>query len=234
MRILVADDDLVSRIAMEDVLRQCGAPDCVLVEDGTAAWQQLQGEAFFDLLCLDLRMPPPDGLALLARVRAAPGLGRLPALLVTASADRDAVLAADRAELQGFLVKPVGAETIPRIRRVLAQLDAGILEDVATACARLRIDAARHARYVAALMQQLQLLAGLAPEPARAPFAQRADACRTAALTLGAPRIEQLVADALALHAAGDPGAGHCLAQARYWLARVHGRAGRLPAQQQP
>ena len=31
MRILAADDDLVSRLAMEDVLRQCGAPEVTLV-----------------------------------------------------------------------------------------------------------------------------------------------------------------------------------------------------------
>ena len=39
MRILVADDDLVSRLAMEDVLRQCGAPEIVLAQDGADAWR---------------------------------------------------------------------------------------------------------------------------------------------------------------------------------------------------
>ena len=34
MRILVADDDLVSRLAMEDVLQQCGRVDIVVAEDG--------------------------------------------------------------------------------------------------------------------------------------------------------------------------------------------------------
>jgi two-component system chemotaxis response regulator CheY len=233
MRILVADDDLVSRLAMEDVLRQCGAPELVLAEDGARAWQHLQGDACFDLLCLDVRMPPPDGLELVARVRAAPALRRVPALLISSTTDRDSVLAATRSDLQGFIVKPVGPETVTRIQRVLAQLDGGILEDATLACARLRIDAGRHARYVAAFAQQLHVLAGLARElarvgdsPARPAFVQKADACRTAALTLGAPRLEQLVADALALEGAGAaPAAGRCLAQAQYWLDRVSGRA---------
>ena len=42
MRVLVSDDDLVSRLAMEDVLLQCGPPDITMVEDGAAAWQALR------------------------------------------------------------------------------------------------------------------------------------------------------------------------------------------------
>ena len=233
MRILVADDDLVSRLAMEDVLRQCGAPELVLAEDGASAWDALCGQACFDLVCLDVRMPPPDGLELLARLRAAPALRRVPVLLVTASADRDAVLGAERADLQGFIVKPVGPDTVARILRVLVQLDSGILEPADAACARLRVDAERHARYVAAFVQQIRSLAGLAAElatstpgaQASAAFVQKADACRTAALTLGSTRIEQLISDALALLAAGEPGASRAMAQAVYWLARVS-RAG--------
>ena len=234
MRILVADDDLVSRLAMEDVLRQCGAPEIVLAEDGAAAWQRISGDDCFDLICLDVRMPPPDGLELVARLRAAPALRRVPAMLVTATADREAVLGATRFDLQGFLVKPVGPETVGRIRRVLAQLDAGILEPAAAAVARLRIDAERHARYVEAFRSQIRARHGLAQElastaagaQARASFLQKADACRTAALTLGSPRLEQLISDALALLAADQPGAERAMGQAAYWLERVAGAAG--------
>ena len=233
MRILVADDDLVSRVAMEDVLHQCGTPEIVTAEDGAAAWRHMTGEACFDLLCLDVRMPPPDGLELVARLRAAPALRRVPAMLITSTADRNTVLSATRSDLQGFIVKPVGADTATRILRVLAQLDAGILEPVDSATARLRVDADRHARYVAAFVQQILALAGLAQELAtptagsqvKAMFVQRADACRTAALTLGSPRVEQLISDALALLAERQPGAERALAQAVYWLGRVSRRA---------
>ena len=229
MRILVADDDLVSRIAMEDVLGRCGTPEIVLVEDGASAWQAMAGDRCFDLICLDVRMPPPDGLELVARLRAAPGLKRVPAMLITSTADRETVLGATRSDLQGFIVKPVGADTATRILRVLALLDAGILEPGETAAARLRIDGERHARYVSAFLQQVRALCGLAQEleaptaasPVKAAFVQKADACRTAALTLGAPRIEQLLSDALALLAEGRRGAGRALVQALYWLERV-------------
>jgi CheY-like chemotaxis protein len=230
MRILAADDDLVSRLAMEDVLRQCAAPEeIVLAEDGASAWRQISGDQYLDLICLDVRMPPPDGLELVARLRAAPALKRVPAMLITSTADRNTVLSATRADLQGFIVKPVGPDTVGRIQRVLAQLDATILEPVDSAIARLRIDAERHARYVGAFRQQIQALLGLAQElasgrggaHARAAFTQKADACRTAALTLGSPRLEQLISDALALLAAEQPGAERAMGQAAYWLERV-------------
>ena len=229
MRILVADDDLVSRLAMEDVLRQCGAPGIVLAEDGASAWHRMTGDQCFDLICLDVRMPPPDGLELVARLRAAPALKRVPAMLITSTADRNTVLSATRSDLQGFIVKPVGPDTATRLLRVLAQLDASILEPADSAIARLRIDAERHARYVGAFIQQIQSLAALAEELAtatggsqvRTAFVQKADACRTAALTLGSTRIEQLISDALALLTEGKPGASRAMAQAVYWLARV-------------
>jgi CheY-like chemotaxis protein len=229
MRILAADDDLVSRLAMEDVLRRCGAPEVVLAEDGADAWQRINGDQYFDLVCLDVRMPPPDGLELVARLRAAPALKRVPAMLITSTADRDTVLRATRSDLQGFIVKPVGPDTVGRIQRVLALLDAGILEPVGAATARLRVDADRHARYVGAFRQQIQSLRGLAQELAsaaagsqvRTAFLQKADACRTAALTLGSPRLEQLISDALALLAACKPGAERAMGQACYWLERV-------------
>jgi CheY-like chemotaxis protein len=229
MRILVADDDLVSRLAMEDVLQQCGRPEIVVAEDGAIAWASINGAAFFDLLCLDVRMPPPDGLELVTRLRSSAALRRVPAMLITSTADRDTVLTATRADLQGFIVKPVGPDTVTRILRVLAQLDASLLEPAAAAMARLRIDAERHARYVAAFVQQVRTLSGLADELAtsaagqqvKSAFVQKADACRTAALTLGSPRIEQLISDALATLDQGKPGADRAMGQAVYWLARV-------------
>ena len=94
MRVLVADDDLVSRLAMEDLLRQRGPLELVMAEDGARAWAALN-EPGWDLVCLDVRMPPPDGLELAARLRASPALRRVPAMLITSTADRT-VLAAER------------------------------------------------------------------------------------------------------------------------------------------
>lgn len=229
LRILVADDDLVSRMAMEDALKAGPPADIVLAEDGPAAWNQLRGAGPFDLVCLDVRMPPPDGLELAERIRHTPALKRVPVMLITSTADRNTVLSATKLNLQGFVVKPVNAETIGRVARSLEQLDESVLEPAAQTIARLRIDAARHARYVAAFVQQMQVLADLAAqadEPGAAPalrtqFVARSDAGRTAALTIGSPRLEQVVADAASAAQAEQAGAGAAMAQAMYWLRRV-------------
>lgn len=234
MRVLVADDDLVSRLAMEDVLQRCGPLDVTMVEDGPSAWAALSGEGFFDLVCLDVRMPPPDGLELAGRLRSATALKRVPAMLITSTADRNTVLEATKSDLQGFIVKPVGADTAERIARVLAQLDASILEPAATAMARLKVDAERYTRYVAAFRAQVQALAALAqeiakpgaPQASKTAFDQKCDACRTAALTLGAPRVEQVITDAMHAAHAGRPGADKALGLAVYWLGRVAGARG--------
>lgn len=236
VRILVADDDLVSRLAMEDTLRAVPGAAITLAEDGPSAWNALKGEARFDLVCLDVRMPPPDGLELAERIRHTAGLKRVPVMLITSTADRNTVLSATKLQLQGFIVKPVNAETAARIVKSLEQLDASILEPAAATVARLKLDPERHARYAAAFLQQLEALAALGGEldsgaanpTLRTQFATKADACRTAALTMGSPRIEQVVGDALAAVQSEQPGAGLAMAQAVYWLRRVGSARGLL------
>jgi CheY-like chemotaxis protein len=232
-RVLVADDDRVSRLAMEDVLRACGPLDLVFAEDGTAAWAALQAPGHFDLVCLDVRMPAPDGLELVGRIRSSRALRRLPVMLITGTADRETQLEATRRELQGFLVKPLGLETTARVLKVFAQLDEAILEPAEKASARLRIDAERHRRYVGAFLQQVRTLHALAADlerpaaeasgaAARAQqFIEKAEGCRAVALTLGAARIEQLLGDAIDAADEGAPGAAGALGLARYWIERV-------------
>jgi CheY-like chemotaxis protein len=232
-RVLVADDDRVSRIAMEDVLSACRPLSTVLVEDGTSAWAALQAPGHFDLVCLDVRMPAPDGLELVGRIRASRALRRLPVMLITGTADRETQLEATRLELQGFLVKPLGLETAARVLKVLSQLEEAILEPADRTIARLRIDAERHRRYVGAFLQQVRALQGLAADlerpgmdtAARATFVQnfvqKAEGCRAVSLTLGATRIEQLLGDAIDAVDDGVRGAAGAMGLARYWLERV-------------
>ena len=229
-RVLVADDDRVSRLAMEDMLHACGPLSVTMAEDGESAWAHLSGPSHFDLVCLDVRMPAPDGLELVARIRSS-----LDAEAPAGDADHleqpiaSTQLEATRHELQGFIVKPVGEETAARVLKTLAQLDAAILEPADRTTARLRIDAERHRRYVTAFGQQVRALHGLATEleshgadeRAVTQFVQKADGCRAVALTLGATRIEQLVGDALEAVEKGVRGASGALGLAAHWLGRV-------------
>jgi len=233
-RVLVADDDRVSRLAMEDVLSACGPMEIELVEDGASAWAALQA-GHFDLVCLDVRMPPPDGLEIVTRIRSSRALRRLPVMLITGTADRETQLEATRRELQGFLVKPLGLETAARVLKVLAQLEESILEPADKTIARLRIDAERHRRYVGAFLQQVRALHALAvdlgrPGADRTQFVQKAEGCRAVALTLGATRIEQLLGDAIDAVDEGVSGAAGALGLARYWLERAAASPAIAPA----
>lgn len=87
--------------------------------NGTELWRLLEGGDEPDLVITDFRMPPPDGLEVLARAR---GRGsRVPFLVVTGFVD-DAVLAGAGLFGADVLIKPFNAEQLlQRVRRLVAR-----------------------------------------------------------------------------------------------------------------
>jgi two-component system chemotaxis response regulator CheY len=71
MRILIAEDDLVSRRFMLKFLSQYG--DCDIVVDGLEALEAflmgMKEENPYDLICLDIMMPKVDGVKVLKSIR---------------------------------------------------------------------------------------------------------------------------------------------------------------------
>lgn len=67
MRILVADDEVTSRILLKRMVTKFGH-ECVLAEDGSSAWELLRTSQF-DVLLTDWMMPWIDGPELCRRVR---------------------------------------------------------------------------------------------------------------------------------------------------------------------
>ena len=71
MRILIAEDDLVSRKFLFKFLSQYG--DCDLVVDGLEALDaflmSIKDEKPYDLMCLDIMMPKVDGVKVLKSIR---------------------------------------------------------------------------------------------------------------------------------------------------------------------
>lgn len=114
MRILVVDDELVSRAKMQKILSGLG--DCVAVESGReaiAAYTQARGNgAPFDLMTLDISMPEMDGQEVLLEVRNIekqrdiPAEQRLKILMVTAHADQKSVLTCIKLGCDGYILKP--------------------------------------------------------------------------------------------------------------------------------
>jgi two-component system, OmpR family, response regulator MprA len=121
MRILVVDDELPVRTALERALRLEGY-DVELASDGIEALERLP-ETEPDALVLDVLMPRMDGIAATTQLRARGD--RTPILLLTA---RDAV--ADRvagldAGADDYLVKPFALEELlARLRALLRRTGA--------------------------------------------------------------------------------------------------------------
>ena len=104
VRILIADDDPVSRHALEGTLQRMGYEVLVLT-DGTQAVQALLAVDGPRLAILDWMMPGPDGLEVCRRVR--DGAPHYVYIIILTSRDRrEDILAAYDAEADDFLTKP--------------------------------------------------------------------------------------------------------------------------------
>jgi CheY-like chemotaxis protein len=85
MKILLAEDDPVTRLLYARNLKACGY-DVVTAANGQEAWEQLQTQPFH-ILISDWEMPVLNGLELCQKVKSAPDLPYIFVLLLTARDD---------------------------------------------------------------------------------------------------------------------------------------------------
>jgi putative two-component system response regulator len=118
-RILIVDDEPANIELMEAYLAE---PDIEI----RGVTDSRQVEATFDefdpdIVLLDLRMPPPDGLEILQRLRGARlSLGFLPVIVLTADTSRVARNSALLLGANDFLTKPLDRdEVVLRVRNLL-------------------------------------------------------------------------------------------------------------------
>lgn len=104
MRILVADDELGSRLVAQAAVVALGH-ECVVVSDGEQAWAALQQDRP-DVLVTDLSMPGMDGLELCRRVRTQDD-GYVYVVLLTSHGQPQDMLAGMRAGADDYLRKPL-------------------------------------------------------------------------------------------------------------------------------
>jgi two-component system, cell cycle response regulator len=105
VRILIAEDDGVSRLLLRRVLTQWGY-DVVATQDGTEAWDVLQGDDAPRLAILDWLMPEMDGVEICARVKAQGSLRPPYLILLTALDDKESLVRGLDAGADDFLTKP--------------------------------------------------------------------------------------------------------------------------------
>lgn len=105
MSILIAEDDLVSRRALEAVLHKWGH-EVRVVANGAEAWEVLSGPEPPPLAILDWMMPGMDGPTLCRRVRETPGRQGTYIILLTARSDRTDLVAGLDSGADDYIVKP--------------------------------------------------------------------------------------------------------------------------------
>ena len=124
LKILIVDDFATMRKVIRNLLKQGGFENIVEAEDGAAALKVLKSQPV-DFIISDWNMPNMSGLELLKAVRADDELKALPFLMVTAEALKDNVVAAVKAGVSNYIVKPFTAEVLnEKIEKIVKSLAA--------------------------------------------------------------------------------------------------------------
>lgn len=108
MRILVAEDDAVTRKILEATLGRLGW-NVVTAADGNAAWhlfETLKGENAPELAVLDWMMPGLEGIEICRRLRATPGFEFVYVILLTSRKEKRDLAAGLAAGANDYITKP--------------------------------------------------------------------------------------------------------------------------------
>jgi two-component system chemotaxis response regulator CheY len=111
MPILVVDDYNTMIRIICNLLKQLGFQNVDNATDGSAALAKLRAERY-GLVISDWNMEPMSGYDLLKELRADPAIGNTPFIMITAESKTENVIAAKRAGVNNYIVKPFNAETL--------------------------------------------------------------------------------------------------------------------------
>jgi two-component system, chemotaxis family, chemotaxis protein CheY len=111
MPVLVVDDYNTMIRIIRNLLRQLGFADVDEANDGASALAKMRNKRY-GLVISDWNMEPMSGYDLLQQVRSDPGLGSTPFIMVTAESKTENVIAAKKAGVNNYIVKPFNAQTL--------------------------------------------------------------------------------------------------------------------------
>jgi two-component system, NtrC family, sensor kinase len=113
MKVLVADDEAISRKLLANYLQKWGH-EVVVAENGAEAWE-LFCQDRFPIVLSDWMMPELDGLELIRRIRAHDVAGYVYVILLTAKAQKEDVVEGMEAGADDFVAKPFDRDEL-RVR----------------------------------------------------------------------------------------------------------------------
>lgn len=112
MQILIVDDYKTMLRIIRNLLNQLGFNNIEEATDGEAALEQLSKKKY-DLVISDWNMEPMSGLDLLKKVRGTENHHqKIPFIMITAESKTENVIAAKKAGVSNYIVKPFNAETL--------------------------------------------------------------------------------------------------------------------------
>jgi two-component system chemotaxis response regulator CheY len=119
MPVLVVDDYQTMIRIIRNLLTQLGFRNIEEAKDGRQALEKMQGQKY-GLVISDWNMEPMTGFELLQQVRASEALKATPFIMITAESKTENVIAAKKAGVNNYIVKPFNAETLKgKIKAVL-------------------------------------------------------------------------------------------------------------------
>lgn len=111
MQILIVDDYKTMLRIVRNLLKQLGFENVDEATDGAQALTKLRGK-HYDLVISDWNMEPMTGYQLLKEIRSDDKLAKMPFIMVTAESKTENVVAAKKAGVNNYIVKPFNAATL--------------------------------------------------------------------------------------------------------------------------
>ena len=111
MQILIVDDYKTMLRIIRNLLKQLGFEHIDDASDGSMALEKMRTKKY-GLVISDWNMEPMTGYDLLKEVRADPNLATTPFIMITAESKTENVIAAKKAGVNNYIVKPFNAATL--------------------------------------------------------------------------------------------------------------------------
>ena len=111
MKILIAEDDPISRRLLEASLNEWGY-DVLVTSDGSEAWELIEKHDAPSLVISDWMMPHMDGLELCRKIRQMERTGYIYFIILTAKGRKEDIIEGLEAGADDFLIKPFDREEL--------------------------------------------------------------------------------------------------------------------------